>query len=729
MRGFESIHFGQAEIVGLYDKQTGYSSWNLILSKIRKFAKNYNRGNVLCTTHLNEGMYFDPNPSNPLPNKDRILLFDFHQQPINMVENKSLPCTQTLQPSKLINNHNSLISKTISGINPQGWRVINNPFVLEFDNSDIECLTGCNYDISKDEWRLWGYDDISWFAKQPENYRNDILIYLYYKIKCFNNNGHFKMPIRRMYSESCPPLTSNPLYRCATNAFNQENTIKNIWNNTFAGNSNWVQLNFTNKKVINQPITPHVSSSLVLSGTDKMYYIANDGYIHGYIKDADLDLWYTVSPSYSAQIYGGVNVTNQFKAKSDITVSPDGNTILYIGIDDLIHGFNVVNPWNYTYFDFVKQPMISQNLKADKDLIFTSNTRVFYIAKENNGTGKSRVHGFIKYNGAWVTVSPTYASQVASTSMVEVGGALAYNSLNDRLYYVGIDGFLYYYTILNDWSYNYVSVPKSQLITQNLRIIPNKIALNGNSIYYIGKELTNGNALRIHELIDNAGTWITNSPTWSAQFNGHPVNTQTLAMGTEITVSPDGKKVAYIGDDKKVYYFEKLANSPWIYSYNKTFGADGIAATNSLQYTDNFNIYYNSKLIASPFVNGDNKVHNIKLEEAYCQNHSINIIEPNYTFTKIQNPNNPNDKILLEEKQVPIFPNPSNNEIIIILPNEIQDSKFTITNLTGTKLLDGTLHSNKNIIDCRNWSNGFYVITIFNQANKTVSNHKIIIEH
>lgn len=64
------------------------------------------------------------------------------------------------------------------------------------------------------------------------------------------------------------------------------------------------------------------------------------------------------------------------KAKSDLTISPDGNTILYIGIDGYVHGFNVNNVWNYTYFDFVKQPMINQNLKADKNLIFTSNTRV-----------------------------------------------------------------------------------------------------------------------------------------------------------------------------------------------------------------------------------------------------------------------------------------------------------------------------------------------------------------
>jgi hypothetical protein len=162
------------------------------------------------------------------------------------------------------------------------------------------------------------------------------------------------MPGIRGMTENGVPWPGH-IYRAVTGYYNQQETIKSIWNNSFLSPSNWIDYNFTNEEVINQPSNPHVNSSLIFGGTDRMYYIATDGYIHGYIKDNGVTgVWSTVSPSYAAQIFNNQNVSNQVKAKSDLTISPDGNTILYIGIDGYVHGFNVNNVWNYTYFDFVK---------------------------------------------------------------------------------------------------------------------------------------------------------------------------------------------------------------------------------------------------------------------------------------------------------------------------------------------------------------------------------------
>jgi hypothetical protein len=730
--GCEAIHFGQAGIMNRRD--VGNQKWWELLKKVRLYARSRNRGVVICDAHVPcGGMYYEPKIDMsqtewqtycPTYQHDGQLLYDFHSMWIGWKE--SSPCTDSYQPAIFgIDQNSGLHGRSIGGINPQGWSCVRNPYLVEFDNCCVGSAVGCNYNTNED-YLLWGWDDISWFALQPEAKRNEILKYAYYKTKCIDLNGHLEMPGMR----GVTPGNGIPIwkYRANTGIQNQQITIKNIWNGAYEGDNKWIHHNFTNEKVVNQPTIPHLSSSLVFVGSNKMYYIANDGFIHGYIKDIDSDTWRTVSPSYSAQIYGGGDVINQVKAKSDIAVSPDGKTILYIGVDGFIHGFNELSGWNYSYFDFVKQPMIDQKIRAEKNLIFTSNSRVFYVAKENNGTGNSRVHGFIKYEGNWVTVSPTYSSQVPASSMEQVGGALSYDALNNRLYYVGVKGFLYYYTIFSDWSFNYVVVPKLDLINQNLRIIPNKLAINGRSIYYIGKELSNGNALRVHELIDNFGTWVTNSPTWSAQTNDQPVTSQIQSNGNEIACCPNGMRISYIGSDNKVYYYEKLPNSTWIYSYNQTFGAQNIPATNSLIFPDDLNIYYIST--NTQFENGDNKVHNIKLEEAYCQNSSIKIIEPTSTYARMQNQNNSIEAKINNENVVSIFPNPANNLINIKIDDGNIDTQYTflVRNLLGAKIAEGSLRPFENSISTVNWINGLYIISIFDQKNKLNINKKVLIE-
>jgi hypothetical protein len=54
---------------------------------------------------------------------------------------------------------------------------------------------------------------------------------------------------------------------------------------------------------------------------------------------------------------------------------------------------------------------------------------------------------------------------------------------------------------------------------------------------------------------------------------------------------------------------------------------------------------------------------------------------------------------------------------------------YVVSNIMGTKISHGAFNRIENKIECSNWSNGLYVITIFNQSNRTVTNHKIIIEH
>jgi len=80
---------------------------------------------------------------------------------------------------------------------------------------------------------VWGWDEISWFALQPEEYRNQWLRYAYNWIKQTDPNGHLQMPVTRMIS--CPNETLRTYFANTKSAacpvgYSQEETIKKIWN-------------------------------------------------------------------------------------------------------------------------------------------------------------------------------------------------------------------------------------------------------------------------------------------------------------------------------------------------------------------------------------------------------------------------------------------------------------------------------------------------------------------
>lgn len=464
-----------------------------------------------------------------------------------------------------------------------------------------------------------------------------------------------------------------------------------------------------------------------------------DTYMDRYIKDNGVTgIWRTVSPSYSAQIFNGQNVSSQTKAASDLVASPDGKTLLYIGVDGYIYGFIINTVWDYTYFAFPKTQMIEQNIKALSCLQFASNNRLFYVAREF-GSSKNRVHGFIKSGTSWLTTSPTHTSSTSSTSQIEVGGALTYNPYDNRLYYVGVNGFLYYHSILTDWTFTYNIVPQAALISQNIRIMPNKLSIRNNKIYYIGKELTDGNALRIHALVYTGSTWNTVSPSHSANiYNGQPLSSQVQSNGNDIAVSPDGMHITYIGIDKKVYYYKDISGG-WNFSYNTTKGSDGFAISNSLQYRDNQNIFYNSqyKIISTFPFNiefGDRKVHNIRFQESYCENSAVKIIEPSYQYMVANNTNNQgaefikyvqglqmimndtnklaNTKETVIISKISIYPNPAKDEINVKGNSGMEEMSYVIYNTSGVIQQEGILSENK--ISTQNFQTGNYVICFLN---------------
>src|SRR5690606_32480975 len=155
--GIEAVHFGQAELMAMADP--GFVNWTDLLTRVRGLAKTATaRGTVLCDAHL---------PSGGIVIEGK-LLFDFVSFPLRIKEISGEPQKGELKKFFL----DGIYGRTKGGITPSGWACDNSPYIVEFDNFGISANPGSG---SISDHYIWGYDEISWFYLQPENYRNEFL--------------------------------------------------------------------------------------------------------------------------------------------------------------------------------------------------------------------------------------------------------------------------------------------------------------------------------------------------------------------------------------------------------------------------------------------------------------------------------------------------------------------------------------------------------------------------
>ncbi|GHT47012.1 hypothetical protein FACS189440_06350 [Bacteroidia bacterium] len=215
--GCEAFHLGQVGIIGRDDPdKTHYAE---ILKKIRDYAqKNARRHYVLLDAHTPSGGFI----------KDGISLLDFNSFPLRIKEVVDKPLEGILE----VGNSDGLYLRSKGAISPSGWKAESMPYLVEFDN----------FGVSRDKMGVanlndhfcWGYDDITWFAIQTEDYRNQWLHYANDWLKKTDPNGHLQMCVIRMISGPTAPATLRSYFantkseKCPV-GFSQEETIKQIW--------------------------------------------------------------------------------------------------------------------------------------------------------------------------------------------------------------------------------------------------------------------------------------------------------------------------------------------------------------------------------------------------------------------------------------------------------------------------------------------------------------------
>ncbi len=220
--GMEAIHFGQIELIGRTDK--GYKNWQELIQRVRNYAaKNARRHWVVCDAHTPSGGIV----------VDGKLLLDFHSFPLRPKEVANSRQKAILEMGFL----DSIYGRSKGGIVPAGWKCEHLPYLVEFDNWGASKSGGQPSQSTKPSHWVWGYDEISWFAHQPESYRNEWLWYVWEWVRKNDTNGFVQFCCSRVLHD--PPVSpdgkkiywyfANTKSPACPDGFNQEETIKAIW--------------------------------------------------------------------------------------------------------------------------------------------------------------------------------------------------------------------------------------------------------------------------------------------------------------------------------------------------------------------------------------------------------------------------------------------------------------------------------------------------------------------
>ncbi|MEN8156462.1 MAG: hypothetical protein ABFS10_05900 [Bacteroidota bacterium] len=214
--GIESIHLGQAMLMSMAEgPEAQYESWTGVVEKIRAYAReDARRGMVLLTAHVNKGM-----------KKGDQLLFDYHGFPLRIVEKKGFP-----QEGILLIGEEPIYGNSLGGTTPGGWSCKSLPYIVEFDNYGISDRPG---EPNAGQFWIWGYDEISWFSQQPEDYRNEFLEYAIDWIEKRDPAGYLSMPGNRVITGPNGTrdryMANTPSDANGNKGYNQEVIIKTIW--------------------------------------------------------------------------------------------------------------------------------------------------------------------------------------------------------------------------------------------------------------------------------------------------------------------------------------------------------------------------------------------------------------------------------------------------------------------------------------------------------------------
>jgi hypothetical protein len=212
--GCEGIHFGQVEIMNHNDPDNVH--WAHLLGLVRDYAAMHARHHmVLCNGHVpTGGLMHDGNP-----------LLDFHAFPLRIMETPDKPQEAILK----LGFSDGIYHKSKGGRTFSGWTCDHLPYLVELDNYGVSRHPGEPNAKGEFNW-VWGYDEITWFAHQPKQYRAAWLQYGWDWVRKTDPNGYLEMPGSRTATSpnSRWYFANNPSPAVPT-GLGDEDAIRAVW--------------------------------------------------------------------------------------------------------------------------------------------------------------------------------------------------------------------------------------------------------------------------------------------------------------------------------------------------------------------------------------------------------------------------------------------------------------------------------------------------------------------
>ena len=212
--GIEAIHFGQTELMNGNDRDLAH--YAEILSLVRAHAsKHARRHMVLCDSHV---------PSGGLVREGRLLM-DFHSFPLRIKEAPDRPQEAILESGF----SDGIYGHSKGGSTPSGWSCEHLPYLVEIDNWGASRHPGQS---GQGGIWVWGYDEITWFVHQPQEYRAGWLRYAWDWVRKTDPAGHLQMPGSRTLRS---PLDGKRWYfanrrsEAVPDGLGDEAAIRSIW--------------------------------------------------------------------------------------------------------------------------------------------------------------------------------------------------------------------------------------------------------------------------------------------------------------------------------------------------------------------------------------------------------------------------------------------------------------------------------------------------------------------